>query len=367
MILKVWNSAKDEEKALDKEMEIIRDNYLNPIEFKCIFEHYESVIRSLVNKNKEDVSKVSLSDFIKDIETPIDSTDNMFQVGDSSFETIKNFAKSLVHYSTFNLDSKTTESHNIRKSSILSLLYLFHKLRLNGSSIDLTKRSNFLDLCLSYAKKYASVTSMIFDLKPYFVYFNNADKDEFISALKEVSEECLEKAEDKEKAKEDRYTRMRLSYWKSIKMLGLDLIKHEAEILNEYKEVIELEKKPEQGERRISDDYLLILEEAYEDNDESPSLFKASSLRRIILLEKGLAISPYNFDLNLKLVKIYECLGISEQYKRVHSVLTLKGILLESIGFMGLRFSMFSLGDDFFNSWCTKYQTFRKRNGNDLM
>ena len=34
---------------------------------------------------------------------------------------------------------------------------------------------------------------------------------------------------------------------------------------------------------------------------------------------------------------------------------------------MGLRFSMFSLGDDFFNSWCTKYQTFRKRNGNDLM
>lgn len=52
------------------------------------------------------------------------------------------------------------------------------------------------------------------------------------------------------------------------------------------------------------------------------------------LLEYAYKISPYNFDIVMSLVKLYDMLGVSNSFMTSHSDLDLKGVLLESIGFL---------------------------------
>jgi hypothetical protein len=52
--------------------------------------------------------------------------------------------------------------------------------------------------------------------------------------------------------------------------------------------------------------------------------------------------------------------------KSQHAEFNLKGIQLETLGFIGLRFCMFTPEKDFFNSWHAKFETFQKRNAVDL-
>ena len=59
-----------------------------------------------------------------------------------------------------------------------------------------------------------------------------------------------------------------------------------------YLQYAKLDGRPEKGERKIADDFVLILDELLEGKQR-----QAVDLVRIGVLEHALAASPYNFDI----------------------------------------------------------------------
>ena len=62
--------------------------------------------------------------------------------------------------------------------------------------------------------------------------------------------------------------------------------------------------KPEKGERKLADDLVLLINEILE-----PYFHKKVDhvvLYRMGILEYALSVSPYNFDIQLQLVKLYD-------------------------------------------------------------
>ena len=74
------------------------------------------------------------------------------------------------------------------------------------------------------------------------------------------------------------------------------------DLLKQYLEYSKLDGKPEKGERKIADDFILVLDEILaetsqkEPRDDSGALSKVD-LFRVGLLEYALQLSPYNFDI----------------------------------------------------------------------
>lgn len=66
----------------------------------------------------------------------------------------------------------------------------------------------------------------------------------------------------------------------------------------------------------------------------------ANVLYRMALLEYALELSPYNFDIQLQLVLLYDKLGLSVSFNQAHNNLNLKGVQLESMGFLQLRHTL---------------------------
>ena len=58
------------------------------------------------------------------------------------------------------------------------------------------------------------------------------------------------------------------------------------------------------------------------------------------LLEYALRISPYNFDIQMALVRIYDRMGLSTSFAAAHKELDLKGVLLDSLGYLQFRHSV---------------------------
>ena len=62
-------------------------------------------------------------------------------------------------------------------------------------------------------------------------------------------------------------------------------------LLSQYLEFAKLDGMPEKGERKIADDFVLILDELLQGKGQATDLF------RIGVLEHALSASPYNFDI----------------------------------------------------------------------
>ena len=54
----------------------------------------------------------------------------------------------------------------------------------------------------------------------------------------------------------------------------------------------------------------------------------------VSLNEHALHLSPYNFDINMHTLKLYDKLGMSVSYQSAHQDLGLKGVQLESLGYL---------------------------------
>ena len=63
----------------------------------------------------------------------------------------------------------------------------------------------------------------------------------------------------------------------------------------EYLRIIELDGKPEKGERKLADDLVILINEVLEDKFKGE--INASTLYRIGVMEYALEKSPYNFDI----------------------------------------------------------------------
>ena len=175
-----------------------------------------------------------------------------------------------------------------------------------------------------------SVQSLVFDLGPYISYLKEFTTDgaQSESPLLALFDKLAEQETD-----EVRKFRVELNQEKTRRMLGLLQVQDPSEIkrlLGLYLKYSKLDGKPEKGERKMADDFVLLINEALEDlNDEADrkkGQISEQDLFRIGLLEYALSLSPDNFDIQMSLLKIYDSLGISLLFKQAHESLNMKGV-----------------------------------------
>ncbi|CAI2376857.1 unnamed protein product [Moneuplotes crassus] len=369
-------------KLISEVRNVIKENYEDYKEFNSIYDLYELLINTLVDLLKEEVAEQDLLALYDDTHQSEAKESEVFNLdqGENEYniESIKNLWTSLIYYQDFELEeNKTTEAHNLRKASILSQLYLMHRLVLAGIKYEHENSSKnvFGETSLIYAKRYLQLSSVVYDLKGYFPYFDS----KFVEPLdKIVTEEgkSLDPEADDFKARKLRYHRKRTTIHKIKKMLGLYKFDSDhdyltspqlQEMLEEYKDCLSIEEAPEKGERRVSDDYIYIIDEIfsdyYTDINHIPNPVK---LFRINILEYCLSQSIYNFDIALRLTKIYQDCNMNSQVVDKLNYFEFKGIQMESCGYIPMRQLILSPNYEDVSYWYSKYGIFHKRNSKDI-
>lgn len=139
-------------------------------------------------------------------------------------------------------------------------------------------------------------------------------------------------------------------------------------ILSDYFDCLKLEDEPEKGERRVSDDFIFVLEEMFRESTTINNLTVPDALKlfRIGLLEFCLSQSIYNFDIALQLTKLYQELNLNSLFFDKLKYFEFKGIQLESLGYIAIRQLILNNDASALNFWYTKYYTFLKRNSKDV-
>lgn len=158
---------------------VIKTNYEIPTEFNCIYDLYELLVSTLVDIVGNQVSDFDLEQLYIEVQQNEVNEENIFAldqgVNEYGIESVKNLWSSLIYYQDYKLETdKSTEAHNLRKASILSQLYLMHRLILAGIKYrhqDASKNV-FVEVATIYAKRYLILSSLVYDLKGYFPYFN---------------------------------------------------------------------------------------------------------------------------------------------------------------------------------------------------
>jgi hypothetical protein len=92
----------------------------------------------------------------------------------------------------------------------------------------------------------------------------------------------------------------------------------------EYLKTLELDSKPEKGERKLADDWVLIINEVLDKDFKCTA--DSVALYRISILEYALEKSPYNFDIQLQLLILYDQLGLSPSFQQALTSLNIKGV-----------------------------------------
>lgn len=158
---------------------VIKINYEIPTEFNCIYDLYELLVSTLVDIVGNQVSDFDLEQFYLEVQQTEANEGNLFVldqgVNEYGIGSVKNLWSSLMYYQDYELETnKSTEAHNLRKASILSQLYLMHRLVLAGIKYKHQDASNnvFSEVATIYTKRYLLLSSLVYDLKGYFPYFD---------------------------------------------------------------------------------------------------------------------------------------------------------------------------------------------------
>ena len=128
----------------------------------------------------------------------------------------------------------------------------------------------------------------------------------------------------------ERKTRILLNYYKLSQVLNIAV--EAKQLQSEYLSACKLDGKPEKGERKLADDFIVLLNEQCCSKDGDDDL--ATCLYLTSLNEYAMKLSPYNFDINMAQVQLYDKLGMSLSYQSAHQELDLKGVQLESLGYL---------------------------------
>lgn len=186
-----------------------------------------------------------------------------------------------------------------------------------------------------------------------------------------------ESDEAAQKSRKVRYFRKKATVLKAKKMLGfftdlkpLDWIKSPQlnQLLQDYLECLAIEETPEKGERRISDDFIFVIEEIFREGviGDPQTIPNGVKLFRIGLLEFCLSQSIYNFDIALQLNKLYQELNLNNLFVDKQKYFQFKGIQLEALGYVAIRQYIYNNIFPSLNYWYNKYFTFHKRNSADI-
>ncbi len=85
----------------------------------------------------------------------------------------------------------------------------------------------------------------------------------------------------------------------------------------------------------MADDLVIVINEVLE--HQFKGHIDSLVLYRIGLMEYAMERSPYNFDIQIQLLKIYDSLGLSASFNAAMNGLNLKGVQLESMGYLQIR------------------------------
>ena len=149
-------------------------------------------------------------------------------------------------------------------------MLLRHKV-ITFAGLQLSKEESaplFKDLILLYCQVFISVSTLVFDLAPYLSYLvecvepgscapENLPASEIIAMFDAEAEACGDDLVRK--------ARVLLNRAKMSRMLGHSSTKSDADkMLELYMEFKQLDGKPEKGERKIADDFILLFNEILE-------------------------------------------------------------------------------------------------------
>lgn len=142
-------------------------------------------------------------------------------------------------------------------------------------------------------------------------------------------------------------------------------------LLKQYMEFRKLDGKPEKGERKIADDFILLFDEVLKEEVQKEArdvgYVSEVDLLRIGVLEYALKQSPYNFDIQMALVQVYDSNGLCVQFREALDGIGIKGVQQESMGYLQLRHSLeWGQFEQLFKPSYTKYMKYAQFNERDL-
>ena len=133
----------------------------------------------------------------------------------------------------------------------------------------------------------------------------------------------------------------------------------------QYFEFVQLDEKPEKGERKMADEQVLLIAEMIESYLSKESS-KDLQLYKICLLEIAYEYSNYNFDIQLQLIKTFDSMGLSASFSEAYEQLNIKGVQLESLGYISARNSLNWMNFTLQNNVQVKFSKYLKNNAKDL-
>mmetsp|Transcript_15965 Transcript_15965/g.21674 ORF Transcript_15965/g.21674 Transcript_15965/m.21674 type:complete len:217 (-) Transcript_15965:1519-2169(-) len=192
----------------------------------------------------------------------------------------------------------------------------------------------YKDLIVQYSKVFISVQTLVFDLAPYLGNLSECLGLKDVAPAELPASDLLAMFTSEAEAVGDdqvRKARVLLNKAKMESMLGHARTVADAErMLKQYLEFRTLDGKPEKGERKIADDFILLFDEVLEHSVgtevRTDGHISELDLMRIGVLEYALAQSPYNFDIQMALVKIYDSHGLCVQFRQALEGIGIKGV-----------------------------------------
>ena len=232
-------------------------------------------------------------------------------------------------------------------------MLLRHKIALKNS-----KPIKLIDLIQQYLGMFKEVATLIFDIAIYLTDVTNEEASLLVEQLKSFQESEKDLI---------RKCRLSLNLCKLRKILSQnfsDLTVSIEELQSLYFSAIELDGKPEKGERKLADDYIVLINEIF---IERGSLNEADRLQLISLNEYALKLSPYNFDIQMSQATHYDAIGMSVSFGQTLQELNLKGVQMESLGYLHVRHTQkHGTFDSIFRPTIMRYLKYDESNTYDL-
>lgn len=174
-----------------------------------------------------------------------------------------------------NPTDKSINAQNCRKSASLSRLLLRHKLNLVSDA-----KLDVFPILEAYITMFKEVASLVFDIGVFLPSVPEASYPKLVA----LYDSFIEKEADKM-----RNCRLQLNRFRLKQMLNIPT--NQIELQEAYLACTGLDLKPEKGERKVCDDFVLLI------NEQSPKQTTDELLYLVTLNEVALQLSPYNFDI----------------------------------------------------------------------
>ena len=302
---------------------------------KCLFNDYERLINLIFFYCEENKIKIECDKVIKDI-NPENINKELI-----SLEKDPNGLLKLLMELFENIKKTTGEKIvNSYKSGVLGQLMICHNIiKFNkeyNEEIHLYIKSQIINLLDKCIRKQA----ILFEISKYFIYLNDADRNEICTKYKH------------EKVDENKYEELNsenlehfIFYMKLRKCLNMEKDKPISEIIiNIFKAYLLAEKniiknkKLEKGERGVADDLIILANEYYyekfgEEKDDKKLVDVPLSLILMCMNIYSRNKSPYNYDISYYLAKTYGYLVMNDDALDTLIYMNLKGPQNDTISY----------------------------------